>query len=543
MTKQVQRRRGTDSQHTSFTGADGELSVNTTNKSVHVHDGVTAGGVEAARADLNNVTTADITSGISGGTVGSLTITSADINGGTIDGVTIGGTTAGAGSFTTVTAGAGTHTIGDGTGASQIVIKASSSTAATLDFGDADDTNIGRIQYDNTTNNMLFRTNNSERLRIDSSGRLGINKSSPTSTLHVKATVDSTNGGLTLESNDGSQNATIDMNNAGNLRFYQNGNSRMRIDSSGNVGIGTSSPNGKLDVSSGNDGNSGYVDLYIGGTNASNARSGIIRKNTSTPYDMTIKSGNFSGGIPLIFDTGAGEKMRIDSSGNVGIGTSSPAAALDVVAGADERLFVTNVSGDTFLSSVNAANSAYNGLVLNGSEVKLSTNATERIRIDNLGNITAFGAGINFPVVAATFGRSANAIGFTWTSPNVYATVDNSVEMVIGTASDYRLKANDENLTGSLQTIMALRPVSYNPVDFDGVVDEDRQELGLIAHEVQAVRPSVVTGEKDAIGEDGNARYQSVNYAGLVPDLIAALQEAIAKIETLETKVAALENN
>jgi hypothetical protein len=47
MTKQVQRRRGTATQHTSFTGAEGEISVNTTNKSVHVHDGVTAGGVEA----------------------------------------------------------------------------------------------------------------------------------------------------------------------------------------------------------------------------------------------------------------------------------------------------------------------------------------------------------------------------------------------------------------------------------------------------------------------------------------------------------------
>jgi hypothetical protein len=103
MTKQVQRRRGTATQHTSFTGAEGEISVNTTNKSVHVHDGVTAGGVESARADLSNVSDANLNSALSGNTVASLTITSADINGGTIDGTVIGGSTPAAISGTTIT--------------------------------------------------------------------------------------------------------------------------------------------------------------------------------------------------------------------------------------------------------------------------------------------------------------------------------------------------------------------------------------------------------------------------------------------------------
>lgn len=55
MTKAVQRRRGTSAEHSSFTGLLGELSVNTTNDSVHVHDGATAGGFELARADGSNV--------------------------------------------------------------------------------------------------------------------------------------------------------------------------------------------------------------------------------------------------------------------------------------------------------------------------------------------------------------------------------------------------------------------------------------------------------------------------------------------------------
>ena len=62
MTTALKRRRGTDSNHDSFTGLDGELSVNTTNKSVHVHDGTTVGGFETMRTDFNNA--ADVTSTI-----------------------------------------------------------------------------------------------------------------------------------------------------------------------------------------------------------------------------------------------------------------------------------------------------------------------------------------------------------------------------------------------------------------------------------------------------------------------------------------------
>ena len=104
MTKQVQRRRGTATQHTSFTGADGEISVNTTNKTIHVHDGVTTGGFEAARIDLTNVTGATVAGKVAGSTISSLTITSADINGGTIDNVAIGNTTPSSGLFTTLNA-------------------------------------------------------------------------------------------------------------------------------------------------------------------------------------------------------------------------------------------------------------------------------------------------------------------------------------------------------------------------------------------------------------------------------------------------------
>ena len=102
MATQLQIRRGTNTQNASFTGAEGELSVNTTNDSVHVHDGSTAGGFQLARADLNNVSDTDLNAALTGNTLASLTITSADINGGNIDGTTIGASSAAAGTFTSV---------------------------------------------------------------------------------------------------------------------------------------------------------------------------------------------------------------------------------------------------------------------------------------------------------------------------------------------------------------------------------------------------------------------------------------------------------
>lgn len=75
---------------------------------------------------------------------------------------------------------------------------------------------------------------------------LGIG-TTPSSALHVKAPLESTNGGIRLESADGTSYATIDCNNAGNLRFYQNGSARMRIDSSGNLLVGKTSDNTSLD--------------------------------------------------------------------------------------------------------------------------------------------------------------------------------------------------------------------------------------------------------------------------------------------------------
>ena len=103
------------------------------------------------------------------------------------------------------------------------------------------------------------------------------------------------------------------------------------------------------------------------------------------------------------------------------------------------------------------------------------------------------------------------------------------------TSSDYRLKENVVTLSNAITRLKTLLPKRFNFISEPSVTMD-----GFLAHEVTAV-PEAITGEKDAVDSEGNIDPQSIDHSKLVPLLTAALQEAITKIETLETKVAALE--
>ena len=104
--------------------------------------------------------------------------------------------------------------------------------------------------------------------------------------------------------------------------------------------------------------------------------------------------------------------------------------------------------------------------------------------------------------------------------------------------SDYRLKENVVSLTGAIDRINELKVHRFNYIDVFG----DKVD-GFLAHEVQAVVPEAVTGTKDEVDDDNNPVMQGIDKSKLVPLLTAALQEAIGRIKTLETEVAALKNN
>jgi hypothetical protein len=103
------------------------------------------------------------------------------------------------------------------------------------------------------------------------------------------------------------------------------------------------------------------------------------------------------------------------------------------------------------------------------------------------------------------------------------------------TTSDYRLKEDVQPMTGALARVSELKPVTYK-WKADGSDGE-----GFIAHELAEVVPSAVTGEKDAVNEDGSIKPQGIDTSFLVATLTAAIQEQQAMIEELKAKVAALE--
>ena len=127
--------------------------------------------------------------------------------------------------------------------------------------------------------------------------------------------------------------------------------------------------------------------------------------------------------------------------------------------------------------------------------------------------------------------------------------ITNSEARTVG-FSDYRMKENIADITNGINSVKNLAPKTFNYIH-----DETKKVLtGFIAHEIQSVLPQAVTGDKDAVvtqalidsddvleGEVGDPIYQKVCITDLIPTLTAALKEAITKIETLETKVAALE--
>ena len=104
------------------------------------------------------------------------------------------------------------------------------------------------------------------------------------------------------------------------------------------------------------------------------------------------------------------------------------------------------------------------------------------------------------------------------------------------TSSDYRLKENVVPMTGSINRLKTLKPSRFN-----FIVDADTTVDGFLAHEAQEVVPEAITGTKDELDDNGDAIMQGIDQAKLVPLLVSALQEAIARIEELTTRIEVLE--
>ena len=344
------------------------------------------------------------------------------------------------------------------------------------------------------------------------------------------------------------------------IKFDTAGSERLRITSQGNIGISSAIPDSKLEVTG--------IDPAMTVHHPTQSRGGIVGLSTQRVAFFSTNAND-----DLIFGHADNppssdnfvEHMRIDNStGRVGINSSIPAATLDIhdIGSTGPNLLLrggSETEGDIVVPD---------GEALQFGHWNYGTNTfTERYRYKSNGHLfintttnpnTNSEAMINMVVddsfdgVNIKHNQSGHCINIWRTngngsvldfyrsdgaqgSPVGNITVTTS-STAYNTSSDYRLKENAVGITSAITRLKTLKPYRFNFKQTpDTTVD------GFFAHEVTAV-PEAVTGTKDEVDSDNNPVYQGIDQSKLVPLLTAALQEAVAKIETLEAKVAALES-
>ena len=542
-----------------------------------------------------------------------------------------------------------------------LALTSGTSGQSSIFFADTD-TNIGQISYAHSDNSLFFRVNDAERVRIDNSGRLLVGHSADigNQSLQVVTSNGATAGLFKYGNNDdGSELTFFTSRNAskGSHTVVANGDYLGRIFFRGSDGSsfergaeiavrvdGTPGANdmpGRLEFYTTPDGSttpsermridsSGVVKLTQAGNNP---RFGSIEA-SGDAFKLKAFSGNSSHNAEMQFFTGnnsPAERMRIDSSGRLLMGTSSSRSNAVVASklqiegtGAESGLsIIRNSSGNsaylqigstggTSVGSTTASpgNTDFAQIVFSGSDgsamrsgayitaqvdqsgawssgdcptaLKFATTAdgasspTERMRITSGGSLLLAsrtsddfaGAGTLFqdssggtsPVYLyfkKTFSGTRDAIDFRHSGTQVGSITFSNSNTAYNTSSDYRLKENIVDLTGAIARVNQLSPRRFNFIGESDTVD------GFVAHEAQAVVPEAVHGTHNGVevwdsdddlpdgvsvgdskldeNENTIPKYQGIDQSKLVPLLTAALQEAIAKIETLETKVAALE--
>jgi hypothetical protein len=343
-------------------------------------------------------------------------------------------------------------------------------------------------------------------------------------------------------------NTTASTQDAG-LRFYTalNGTvtENMRINSDGNVGVGNGVSNiagvSKAVTVNTTNGSSGAIyEIAVNGTNHA-----YLFANASNTVLSSVQA------LPLLFSTTNTERMRIDSSGNVGIGTSSPGSLLELSADLGPTVNLRrsgSTDGNGVIRSIGSSGTVNSAIEFGGGLSNImgfSTNGSERARIDSSGNLLVGTTSNNLTGTATKFvvnysGGSNHGCNFNQTvsSATYYTQIafstagtvvgeirSNNTATQYNTSSDYRLKEIDGPIVNSGAYIDALKPVQGS-----WKVDGSRF-IGLLAHEVQEVSETpIATGEKD--GE----KMQAMDYSA--PELIANL---IAEIQSLRARVAELE--
>jgi len=420
-------------------------------------------------------------------------------------------------------------------------------------------------------------TASGERMRIDSSGNVGIGTDSPSSYFSPELVVHSSSnlGGITIRSN-----ATTDTNyllfadgtsgneryrgyvgydhNADTMNLATGASPAITIDSSGNVGIGLTSPAATFGKSGSLDANGIVVSRGQLNDNQTDALVMDYGNNLGSfrSYGATAGTGE------IAFRVGGGggsadsEAMRIDASGNVGIGTDSPATKLHVISsvGDDSARFSDNANYTLAVRRIPSAT----GVLLTGtvnSALALGTDDAERMRIDASGNLLVGtdtvltgnkhcfvdssldttvaiqengGAGA-LPLAiwnTATTGDNLFVKFFTEAGATTRGSIDynrTGVQVRYNVTSDQRLKENIVDAPSASDDIDAIQVRS-----FDWIENGHHQSYGLIAQELLTVVPDAVRQPEDP------EEMMGVDYSKLVPMMLKEIQSLRARVAQLE---------
>jgi len=385
----------------------------------------------------------------------------------------------------------------------------------------------------------------SVKLTVDSSGRVGIGTTGPANALQVvsgsnyvasfnTSTISASSSAVVignyLNNGGGASGGAIRVyhnhgaGTATSMAFEVNGATEaIRIDDQRRLLVGTSSTSGNgCLIQSRNDSTGLALELQRSSDNASAAALFLTKSRGTQGSPTEVSNGDQLGVIAFSGHDGAGYKD-----------------AAYIIAEADGTW---TDGGDTTDNP---------GRLVFSTTADGAASPTERMRITNAGNIlinttstysasvctTDFNSASQFGLTLRDTGSATDAVMmYFYKSGNVRGNITTTATATaFNTSSDYRLKRDVVPIENASSRVQQLRPVNFAWEETGSRCD------GFLAHEAQAVVPECVTGEKDAVDEDGNPVYQGIDQSKLVPLLTAALQEAIAKIEALETRLSALE--